>query len=202
MDLLDRMEKSAFLGREWLVWLWFKSELFQGPFALADHGQVEVWLETQLTLEAEAQSLEKSALRGPAPSVAPEAHEGLRQGKLPTGAGIGIRQGEQTFACSFKADAFSLSAVRLPTLVQEQTDEKFYERMFLLEQLESMLEALFDEFLELRLSKRWESDLLPAIRAWVAGSPSMDSRDYEQLLRSVRKGSSALEAMGVVPAAE
>lgn len=200
MDLLDRIEKSAFLGREWLVWLWFKSELFEGAFPLDGHGQIEVWLQTQLTLEAEAQSLEKSALKGPAPSVAPEAHEGLRQGKLPTGAGIGIQRGEQTFTCNFKADTFSLSAVGLPTLVNEQTDEKFYERMYLLEQLEQMLDALFDEFIQLRVSRHWEADILPAIVAWVGEQPHMDRTAYQTLVDGL--GSSGSGEVDSVPAAE
>lgn len=183
MDLVDRIDKSAFLGREWLVWLWFKSELFEGPFELGSFGPVEAWLEAQLTLEGSAQESEQSLLKGPAPSASPEAHEALRQGKLPTAGRISIRRGELTFSFSFKADTLALGAVKLPTLVKEQTDEQFYERMFLLEDLEAMLDALWEEFLVLRLSPAWQSEIVPAIRGWVHERPSADVAAYQGWLQ-------------------
>jgi hypothetical protein len=40
--------------------------------------------------------------------------------------------------------------------------------MFLLEHLERIYKALFQMFLELRLSEKWRLDHLPLLRQWVA----------------------------------
>lgn len=198
MDLVDRIDKSAFLGREWLVWLWFKSELFEGPFELPGFEPVEAWLETKITLEAVAQELEQSQLKGAAPSTSPEAREALRQGKLPTSARLGLRRGELTFGFSFKSDDLSLGAVKLPTLVNEQTDEKFYERMHLLEDLEAMLDALWGEFLSLRLSDAWQREVVPAIRDWVHDRPSADVDRYRGWLSEAQSPAGTSEKKAVV----
>ena len=83
MSLAELIEQRRFVGREFLVWLWFESELFEGRFELQGIGPSEIWLESQMTL---VQEKEQSRLKGAAPSSAPEAHEALRQGKLPSQA--------------------------------------------------------------------------------------------------------------------
>jgi hypothetical protein len=177
LDLVDLIEKRRFVGQEFLVFLWFESELFEGRFDVPGFGPAELWLEGQITL---TQDKEQSKLKGSAPSAAPEAHEALRQGKLPTQARVRISRGELEYAFLFTADKFALSAVKLPSLVKEETDEQFYERMYLLEELESLLGALYGEFLALRLSTLWETDAMPAIRAWVRGEPIADPAAYRK----------------------
>jgi hypothetical protein len=63
----------------------------------------------------------------------------------------------------------ALSAVKLPAVVREETDEQFYERMYLLEELEAQFDALYAEFAALRISALWDSEIVPMMRAWVHG---------------------------------
>lgn len=182
MDLVDLIEKRRFVGREFLVWLWFESELFEGRFEVEGFGACEVWLEGQITL---VQEKEQSRLKGAIPSAAPEAHEALRQGKLPTQARMRVTRGELDFAFLFNTDALSLSGVKIPAQVKEEADEQFYERMYLVEELEALFGALYGDFIALRLSTAWDSDVVPAIRAWVRGEPVADPEALRRLRKRV-----------------
>ncbi|MCC6551758.1 MAG: hypothetical protein IT372_01895, partial [Polyangiaceae bacterium] len=182
MDLVDLIEKRRFVGREFLVWLWFESELFEGRFEVEGLGPCEVLLEGQITL---VQEKEQSKLKGAAPSAAPEAHEALRQGKLPTHARVRVRRGELEYAFLFNADTLGLSGVNIPSQVREETDEMFYERMYLVEELEELLGAIYGDFIALRLSTAWESDAVPAIRAWIRGEAVADPEALRRLRRRV-----------------
>ncbi|WP_437722692.1 hypothetical protein [Sorangium sp. So ce861] len=177
MSLAELIEQRRFVGREFLVWLWFESELFEGRFSLDVLGVCELWLEGQITL---VQEKEQSRLKGAAPSSAPEAHEALRQGKLPSQARVRVTRGELEYAFLFNADAFALAGVKIPSVVKDAVDEQFYERMYLIEELETLFAALYGEFLALRLSAAWETGVLPFIRAWVRGEP-IDAAAYQKL---------------------
>ena len=79
-DLVERIEQNRFVGREFLLWLWFESQLFETNLAPSGQASCALWLETRITLAFER---EESVLKSGAPGAAPEAREALRQGKLP-----------------------------------------------------------------------------------------------------------------------
>ncbi len=160
-DLVERIEQNRFVGREFLLWLWFESQLFETNLAPSGQASCSLWLETRITLSFER---EESVLKSPAPGAAPEAREALRQGKLPREARIRMITEEREFAWLFKADTLGLAGVALPAELTKKDDdahEVLYERMRLVEALEATLEALWSDFLALRLSEAWEATCVP-----------------------------------------
>lgn len=166
MHLVDLVEKRRFMGREFMLWLWFQSEIREGRVEVEDFGPCEIWLEGQLTL---VQEKEQTRLKGATPSTAPEAKEALRQGKMPTQARVRVERGELAFTFLLQADSLGLSGVRIPAEVKDEGDERFYERMYLVEELEALVGAVFADFLAQRLSPAWEHAVAPAMRAWIRG---------------------------------
>ena len=51
MDFLDILREKAFLGREFLTWLWFKSEQTGGPIELPGGKVIEVVFHDRMTLD-------------------------------------------------------------------------------------------------------------------------------------------------------
>ena len=182
MDLLEKVETTRFVGREFLVWLWFKSELMQGDLELDGQGQVELWLDTSLTLESPVDKLEKTTLKGLAPSGGDEAKVALQHGKLPVKARISLVLGEEQFAFVLDAASLARAGVQVPSVLKEDDDERFLERMSLLERLDDVFTALYREFIQLRLSKGWEQEFVPALAAWARGEDVMTPDQYERLL--------------------
>src|SRR6185312_8822509 len=131
MNLVDLIEKRRFLGREFLVFLWFESEILDGRVVAGNFGAVELRLEGQITLSADK---EQAKLKGVSPSLEPEAHQALRQGKLPSQARMRVTAGDLEYAFVFNADTLALSGIKIPNVVKDEVDEQFYERMYLVEE--------------------------------------------------------------------
>ena len=168
MELLDLVEGRRFMGREFVVWLWFESELQETNLQPSGVDPCSMWLEAQITLVLEK---EESRLKGAIPASSPEAKEALRQGKLPKEAKMRLVRGEREYAWTLKAESLWLSGLKLPTQLKKNDEkhEVFYERMMLLEDIEATLGALFSDFVRLRLSDAWEEDVAPRMKSWAHG---------------------------------
>jgi hypothetical protein len=208
VQLVDRIEKRRFVGREFLLWLWFESELFDATLRTEAHGSFGLWLEKRLTLSAEKCS---TRIVGPSPGFGREAKEALLAGKLPESAGIRIAMRETETGFQLKAEGLSISGLKLATVLDRKEErepdlvrelkgarrpnkgkkgkkvesdddahEIFYERMQLTAEIEEILEALYSDFRALRLSTRWDGDVVPFLRAWARGE-EVDAEAYSAI---------------------
>ena len=169
--LVERIEQNRFAGREFLLWLWFESILFETNLAPTGQASCALWMETRLTLTFEK---DESVLKTAVPGQAPEAREALRQGKLPREARLRLISGEHEYAWLFKADTLGIGGLAIPAELKAKDDEiheVLYERMRLVEALEATLEALWSDFLALRLSEAWEAAVVPALQAFAHEEP-------------------------------
>lgn len=181
MELLDLIEGRRFMGREFIVWLWFESEMQETNLRPTGVDPCSIWLEAQITLVLEK---EESRLKGAIPTSSPEAKEALRQGKLPKEAKMRLVRGDREFVWTLKADSLGLSGLKLPTQLKK-TDEKhevFYERMMLLEDLDATLAALYTDYVHLRLSDAWDDEIEPMMQSWAYG----EKPDLEAYLATKR----------------
>ena len=189
MDLYEMVESTRFLGREWLLWLWWKSDLFDGEMSIGRYGDGAVWIDDSLTLELRGEAVEQSRMKGTAPAATPEAKEALRHGKMPTKARISLSLGDKDFSFVFEGETFALSGVRLPELLKDEWEERFYERMYLLEELDDLIAALYREFLDLRLSAAWDQTIVPAIRAWISNEETLAPDEYLRIIEGLAESS-------------
>lgn len=173
MDLLDRIHRTAFLGPEFLTWLWYESEQREGVFDLGGElGEIELWFDDKLVVSSPSVNAQENFFKGGHPTTSLEARTALRLGKLASQAAIRIVRGGQEWSFTLKAHDLSVAGVKLPAVLSKEDDDRFYERMLLLEQLDGMLKGLYGRFLKRRVSRDWGEEDLPAIRAWVAGEGS------------------------------
>lgn len=61
----------------------------------------------------------------------------------------------------------------------DEEHETFYERMVLTREVEEILEALYADFLALRLGPAWEETVVPALRTWARGD-DLDEESYRR----------------------
>ncbi|QDG53742.1 hypothetical protein FIV42_24255 [Persicimonas caeni] len=167
MDLIDLINSRTFLGSEFLMWLWFKAECLDGLFDIPNHDRVEVSFDDQLTLEAYLAETERNMFRGGAPAYSPEAKTALQEGKRVQAAKLRVVKEGREWTFKIKAETLGLTSVKIPSLLSKEEEEQFYERMYLVEELEEILDELYKEFLGIRLSQAWNSVMLPAIQKWV-----------------------------------
>ena len=61
------------------------------------------------------------------------------------------------------------SAAEVAAFASDEAHEDFYERMQLTREIEGIVEALYRDFLALRLGPGWDAVVAPALAAWVSG---------------------------------
>ena len=168
MDFLEKINRTSFLGSEFLTYLWFLTETTDASFTYGKEDEpFEIYFDDRLTVGGAQINAQENLFRGGHPTTSLEAHAALRLGKLAHEARLRFVKGAQEWAFILKAQSLSISALNVPAVLSKNDEDRFYERMYLAEQLEEMLESLFRRFLSLRLSEAWKNEWLPSIRQWV-----------------------------------
>jgi hypothetical protein len=178
MNLEELIDSRRFLGSEFLMWLWFKSECLDGYFDIQHHGDVEVLFDDRLRMEAYAAETERNTFKGGSPASSPEAKTALRERKRPTRARLRIIKEGREWKFKFKAEGFELSTLKIPSVLSDRDDEQFQERMSLIEEVEDILDRLYREFIIIRTSDNWFGTMVPAISRWIDSDSTADPDDY------------------------
>jgi len=167
LELIDH-PASRFLGREFLIWLWWRSERDFGSIELGDFGTVDFWIDDRIVFRTVGDDPQTSDLKGGAPATTAEARTALQAGKTIDAARLGLRVKEREYTLEVRSEGLEIAGLKVPGEVKDGVDEKLYERMFLLEEASGILDLLFDRFADARLSESWEEATLQEIRSWVA----------------------------------
>ncbi|MBI4773577.1 MAG: hypothetical protein HY788_05245 [Deltaproteobacteria bacterium] len=162
----------SFLGREFLTWLWFKSEERNGTVHLPDTGDVFIQFQKRIVLESgEGEYAETVSCQGFHADLA-EGKAALREGKKVREARITLGVGSQEWEFTFKADQFQFQSMKLPKtmpLSEEEQDlePRLLERISLVEEPVQAMQRLFEQFLSKRLGSAWIDEELPSLRKWM-----------------------------------
>jgi hypothetical protein len=175
MDFLDILREKAFLGREFLTWLWFTSGRTGGRIDIPGGRTVEVLFLDRMTLDlSEVETPQTVMLKGEQSELR-EGLAALKEGKKIEEARISVKASENDFTMVLKGTWFSFGSFKTPAILpsgEMETDEgpegTFLEKAALIEEGMDVIDALFTCFLKLRTSDEWETAELPAIRRWVA----------------------------------
>ena len=170
MQVVDKVKGTEFLGRDFLVWLWFYSESHNGAFDIPGGGVVDLWLEGRVVLEsADEERTETVTCTGENPGLR-EARFALSAGKKLTQARIRLTVGDNEWTFLLDSTWLNFKSLRTPRVMQDRKDDPdgvFYEKIYLVEQPIAVMDALFAQFIKLRLSPQWEEEELPRITRWV-----------------------------------
>ena len=159
------------LGREFLTWLWFKSEERGGAVQIPGMGDVEVSFARRLALESGGGEYSESI-------VCQGLHAGLKEGKAAILEGKKVKEariqagaGAEKFEFTLKADSFQFQTLRLPEGIEEEEETdpggRLLERIYRMEKAMKTADQLFAAFLKRRLSPQWPTEEIPRIKKWL-----------------------------------
>ena len=154
---------SLTIGREFLTWLWFKSEERNGTVLVPGAGESEVVFIRRLVLESgDGEYAETVVCQGMHADLK-EGKEALRQGKKITAARLRVARDKSEWEFTFKADRFHFQSMKLPTLPENDGEEvdregQLLERVYLIEKAAGLTDLLFQLFLKIRLSEDWGTE--------------------------------------------
>ncbi len=173
-------EEGRFLGHEFLTWLWFFAESPEPYLSFAQDKGVEVALGERMVLRLPNEGKEKVVCTTRAYALH-EARTALRQGKMVDEIQIALKAGENDYLVTLDSLLFAFKGLKTPKQLagseEDDPDGRFLEKMFFLEEVTSILNALYKRYLEARLSTEWEADLLPRLKEWIAKGPDEDAME-------------------------
>ncbi len=199
MDLAQKIESRRFFGRELLLFIWFETEVFEGTLSAKPVGTFGCWVERTLLLSAGKETTQiKGALPGLAREAKEALRRGKLPERAGLHVSLHDRDASFTLKAETLAmSGLALPAVlteerevgedaapqaargkarRMEKSVAEEEEreadvraESFYERMHLAREMEDLFEALYRDFLVLRLSPAWQKVVVPALWRWVRG---------------------------------
>ena len=170
MRPLDRASKNERLGRDFLLWLWFRSEMDECRFDLDEGGPVEIWVDRRMVLKADRGGrMEKLTCTGENYHFR-EARMALKDGKDLTEILVKLRMGDHEWQFVMDSTWLNFKSMRTPKVVldkNEDPDGIFYEKIYLIEQGVGVMDTLFARFIKLRLSPDWKEEELPLLKEWL-----------------------------------
>lgn len=164
------------LGQEFLTWLWFRSETSNGLFRMGAKSGHEgesftVNMEQRVVVRGgEGDNLETASVSG---SLSPlrEARLGLQTGKLVVRALTRLEKDGMAWQVTLKAEDFSIGSLRTPAVAKDEAgddpDGLFLEKMYLIESSLDMLDELYRQFLDVRLSPAAWSGEAASVAEWM-----------------------------------
>lgn len=171
MNILEQARKTEFLGREFLLWLWFKSERDGGVLDTEELGPLEFAVDGKVVLQSEGEDgVETVTCSGERPALR-EARFALTRQKQVVQAMIRLVVGEDSWSFILDSRWLNFRSCKGPKVVQDRNDDPdgvFFEKILLLERCVKAVDLLFEHFVLLRVSPDWEEKERPALAAWVA----------------------------------
>jgi len=158
------------IGREFLTWLWFKSEERNGTIDNAAGGEDEIIFLRRLVLESgEGEYAETIICQGLHADLK-EGKEALRQGKKITTARLRVSHDQEEWEFTFKADRFHFQSMKLPALSEDEEEDRegqILERIYLIEKAAATMDKLFHSFLDLRQTADWLKEQ-ERLKKWIS----------------------------------
>lgn len=159
------------LAGEFYAWLWFESERNGGVFDLPHPvGHVDVWVDERIAFRNPDEQKVAAVMTGENPSATLEARAALAGGKVLQDLRIGVRRDDREYTVTFKGPAVHLQGLKLPQVVADGGEEVVLDRMHLYDEICLVLAGLFRTWAALRGSDAWHGEILPDLKAWVAGT--------------------------------
>ena len=151
-----------FLGNEFLLWLWYHTDVESDTIKLADNSEVTVMLARTLTLECPRGQTGHETITHEGPTRLPEARRAIQSGKLPRKVGLTLVRHDAAVrvdAARRDAGGRRREAAACRTRASPTPRAKLDERADQIRGLIETLDLLYDAFGQKRFGKDWETEL-------------------------------------------
>lgn len=163
----------AFLGEEFLTWLWYRIDTKGGDFELPGRHHVGVVLDDFLAFAPRDQDETEQTLKKGLPTHSAEAATALRNGRRLRRAKLILAEGQATWTVTVDGPTLNLLSVKVPEDDEEATEPKevSIDRAGAFLRAQELVTGLFRTFLDARLRPDYMKTTGEAQANW------MQSRD-------------------------
>ena len=165
MGVLELIQQKAFLGKEFLTWLWFRAET-DPVFAMDGDRSLEVEILGPITLDAQYGDARTTVLKGESPATSPEAATAVLEGKKLHRVRLKLSGESTEWIATLDAETLSFTGLAVPRSGPLPFEEALHLRLAFVSEFEAILSELFNLFLEPRLDDELWNEQLKRIHAW------------------------------------
>lgn len=165
--VLDPEDRSH-LGREFLAWLWHHVERAEGVFELLDKTDVAASIAKVIRLKCDFNQTGSVLVRADAPAGIAESRAALASGKHPVALGLLLAGRAGEWAFTLDGPRLDVTGLALPPSEEKDAAARMEERFVSIADLAGLIDALYENFLRLRLGSEWPARLRE-LAQWAAG---------------------------------
>lgn len=148
--------RPDFLGNEFLLWLWWKTENESDTLILADDSEATIMLTKTLVLECPLGEYGKETIVHESPVHLPEAMQAVRSGKLPRKTGMTLVRFGQQVDLVLQAETFAISGAKIH-LDEDDDPHDLDQRIESIRALSETVDMLFQLFCQQRVDASWST---------------------------------------------
>jgi hypothetical protein len=177
---------KAYLGREFLTWLLWRSESGEPVTAFEKTGLSVLFL-GRVVLKGVSGDVTELSARGAMAPYSEQVRQAMDRGLLVHQARLMLTHGEKAYEVTLDAEFLDIRAAKLPALMSEEDDSRTGERLYLAEQLSAMVTTLVEAFITVRAGRAWSKQVVPAMKEWMRGEEGTRKQTALQRAASARK---------------
>lgn len=174
LDIATAYNKYAFLGNEFLTWLWFMIETDQDiSQALKTKDPVSLEIGNSLILENTLgdNAREKITIKGDQAGLE-EGTTALKKGAKVTEMNLICNLGpEEAYQFTVKGESFNITGMKTPAAAgdgsEDEIEGRIIEKALLVFRITQVIDTLFFTFLAHRIDDDWKNKGLDQMRTWI-----------------------------------
>ncbi len=157
-----------FLGNEFLLWLWYHTDVVSDTLTLSDDSEVSVMMARSLTLECPRGQTGHETISHEGPTRLPEARRAIQSGKLPRKAGLTLVRHDQQYELAIHAETLAIGSAKLPNMPEDVTEPRarLDTRADQIRSLIETFDLLYEAFGQRRFGQQWIEELA-CIQKWL-----------------------------------
>ena len=171
LDVSVGYDRYKFLGHEFLTWLWFIMDADQDGIVKRNKDMVSLEMDNRIVLENSLDDrVENIRIKGDDAGLE-EAKLSLQKGGVVTELNFSLKSGEYEWKFNIKGESLNISSLKSPETGKiEKNDDiegAVLEKIYLYEKVVSLVENLYNQFIHLRISNKWNDDTVYRIKKWI-----------------------------------
>ncbi|MCA1794838.1 MAG: hypothetical protein LC660_13400 [Desulfobacteraceae bacterium] len=174
LDIATAYNKYGFLGNDFVTWLWFLIETDQNitrMIAYKDPVTLEIGNSLVLENTLGDKSKEKITIKGDRAGLE-EGTTALKKGAKVTEINLVCKLGqEEEYTFTIKGESFNITGLKTPAAGKDGSADEMegmvLEKALLLFRITQVIDTLFLQYLEQRISNDWKDNGLQQMRKWI-----------------------------------
>jgi len=171
LDISILYNRYKFLGHEFLTWLWFMIDTDKKYILSLQKDILSFEINNRIVLENSLDNIiENITIKGDDAGLE-EAKLSLQKGGVVTECNFSLKAGEYEWKFNIKGESLNISSLKTPETAKienkEDIDGIVLEKYYLYEKIVTLVESLYDHFIQIRITNKWDKEAVPMIKNWI-----------------------------------